>query len=84
MYFTSSLVNGGPLGSAFAGNLGDTAASSTTVKYVFQNPIEINGSYNFIPITKLIFCRFIFHVVFRLVIIMLHQFLRRVDDQVLY
>ena len=47
MYFTSSLVNGGPLGSAFAGILGDTTASSKTVKYVFQNPIEINGSYNF-------------------------------------
>ena len=47
MYFTSSLVDGGPLGSAFAGILGDTTASSKTVKYVFQNPREINGSYNF-------------------------------------
>ena len=43
MYFTSSLVDGGPLGSAFAGILGDTSASSKTVKYVFQNPREING-----------------------------------------
>ena len=47
MYFTSSFVDGGPLGSAFAGILGDTTASSKTVKYVFQNPREINGSYNF-------------------------------------
>ena len=47
MYFTSSLVDGGPLGSAFAGILGDTTASSKTVKYVFQNPREINGSYDF-------------------------------------
>ena len=47
MYFTSSLVDGGPLGSAFPGILGDTSASSKTVKYVFQNPREINGSYNF-------------------------------------
>ena len=47
MYFTSSLVDGGPLGSAFAGILGDTTASSKTIKYVFQNPREINGSYNF-------------------------------------
>ena len=47
MYFTSYLVDGGPLGSAFAGILGDTTASSKTVKYVFQNPREINGSYNF-------------------------------------
>ena len=46
MYFTSSLVDGGPLGSAFAGILGDTTASSKTVKYVFQNPGEINGSYD--------------------------------------
>jgi hypothetical protein len=47
MYFTSSLVDGGPLGSAFAGILGDTTASSKTIKYVFQNPREINGSYDF-------------------------------------
>ena len=47
MYFTSSLVDGGPLGSAFAGILGDTTASSKTVKYGFQNPREINGSYDF-------------------------------------
>ena len=47
MYFTSSLVDGGPLGSAFAGILGNTTATSKTVKYVFQNPRDINGSYDF-------------------------------------
>ena len=46
MYFTSSLVDGGPLGSAFAGILGDTTASSKTVKYGFHNPREINGAYD--------------------------------------
>ena len=41
------MVDGGLLGSAFAGILGDTTASSKTVKYVFQDPREINVSYNF-------------------------------------
>ena len=47
MYFTSTLVNGGPLGSAFAGILGDSTAPSQGVKYIFDTPRDINGSYDF-------------------------------------
>ncbi len=47
MHFTSTLVNGGPLGSTFAGIMGDITAPSQSIKYVFDTPRDINGTYDF-------------------------------------
>ena len=47
LYFTSSLVNDGPLGSGYAGILCDTSVGTRKLKYIFDTPREINGSYNF-------------------------------------
>ena len=47
LYFTSSLVNDGPLGSGYAGILCDTSVGTRKLKYIFDSPREINGSYNF-------------------------------------
>ena len=47
MYFTSDLVNSGPLGSGYAGILYDNSSSTKQMTYLFPDPREINGSYTF-------------------------------------
>jgi hypothetical protein len=47
LYFTSSLVNNGPLGSGYAGILCDTSVGTRKLRYIFDTPREINGSYSF-------------------------------------
>ena len=47
LYFTSNLVNNGPLGSGYAGILCDTSVGTRKLRYIFDTPREINGSYNF-------------------------------------
>ena len=47
LYFTSSLVNEGPLGSGYAGILCDMSTGAKQMKYIFNEPRDINGSYNF-------------------------------------
>ena len=47
MYFTSNLVDGNILGSAFAGGLLDYSTSTKELRYIFNTPRDINGSYNF-------------------------------------
>ena len=47
LYFTSSLVNDGPLGSGYAGILCDISSGTKKMKYIFDTPREINGSYDF-------------------------------------
>ena len=47
VYFTSSLVNNGPLGSGYAGILCDNSSSVKQLSYIFDVPRDINGSYNF-------------------------------------
>ena len=47
MYFTSSLVDGNYVGSGFAGTLTDYSASTKQVRYIFNTPRDINGSYSF-------------------------------------
>ena len=47
MYFTSSLVDGNYVGSGFAGTLTDYSAITKQVRYIFNTPRDINGSYSF-------------------------------------
>ena len=47
MYFTSNLVDNGPLGSGFGGILCDFSASTKSVNYIFNQPRDINGTYTF-------------------------------------
>ena len=47
MYFTSSLVDSNVLGSGFAGGKMDYSASVKQLRYIFNTPREINGSYSF-------------------------------------
>ena len=47
LYFTSSLVNDGPLGSGYAGILWDTSVGTRKLKYIFDTPRKINEYYNF-------------------------------------
>ena len=47
MFFTSSLVDGNYVGSGFAGTLTDYSASTKQVRYIFNTPRDINGSYSF-------------------------------------
>ncbi len=47
MYFTSNLVDYGPLGSGFAGILYDNSTSTKQMTYLFQDPRDINGNYTF-------------------------------------
>ena len=47
VYFTSNLVDNGPLGSGFGGILCDYSASSKTINYIFKQPRDINGTYTF-------------------------------------
>ena len=47
MYFTSNLVDYGPLGSGYAGILYDNSTSTKQMTYLFQDPRDINGSYTF-------------------------------------
>ena len=45
MYFTSNLVDNGPLGSGYAGILCDNSTSTKQLTYLFKDPRDINGSY---------------------------------------
>ena len=47
MYFTSDIVNGGPIGSGFGGILCDNSTSSKNMSYIFHEPKDINGTYTF-------------------------------------
>ncbi len=47
MYFTSNLVDNGPLGFGFAGILCDLSASTKPISYTFHTPRGINGTYRF-------------------------------------
>ena len=47
LYFTSNLVNNGPLGSGYAGILCDTSVGTRKLRYIFDTPREINGTYSF-------------------------------------
>ena len=47
MYFTSSLVDGNVLGSGFAGASYDTSSTTKQLKYIFNTPRDINGSFRF-------------------------------------
>ena len=47
LYFTSDLVNHGPIGSGYAGVLCDNSSSVKQLSYIFDTPRDINGSYNF-------------------------------------
>ena len=45
LYFTSSLVDGNILGSAFASGLTDYSSSTKQLRYIFNTPRDINGSF---------------------------------------
>ena len=47
MYFTSNLVDNGPLGSGYAGILCDNSTSTKQLTYLFKDPRDINGCYSF-------------------------------------
>ena len=47
IYFTSSLVDNGPLGSGYAGIYSDTSTSTKKMKYIFDQPRDVNGTYRF-------------------------------------
>ena len=47
VYFTSSLVNNCPLGSGFAGVYSDTSSATKKMRYIFDTPRDINGTYTF-------------------------------------
>ncbi len=47
MYFTSSLVDGNVLGSGFAGAIYDTSTTTKQLRYIFNTPRDINGSFRF-------------------------------------
>ena len=50
MYFTSDLVNYGPLGSGYGGILYDNSSTTKQLTYLFQDPRDINGTYTFTDI----------------------------------
>ncbi len=47
MYFTSSLVDGNILGSGFRGAHYDNSSSTKQLRYIFNTPRDINGSFRF-------------------------------------
>ena len=47
IYFISSLVDNGPLGSGYAGVYLDQSTSTKKMRYIFDQPRDINGSYRF-------------------------------------
>ena len=47
MYFTSNLVDWNIIGSGFASSLTDYSTSVKTLRYIFNTPRDINGSYSF-------------------------------------
>ena len=47
MYFTSSLVDGNILGSGYGGSYYDTSSSTKQLRYIFNTPRDINGSFRF-------------------------------------
>ena len=62
MYFTSGLVNSGPLGSGYGGILYDNSSSTKELTYLFQDPRDINGVIH-LPIIYLIQLLYIFRMV---------------------
>ena len=47
MYFTSDLVDSGPLGSGYAGILCDNSTTTKQMTYLFKDPRDIHGNYTF-------------------------------------
>ena len=47
LYFTSHLVDNGPLGSGFGGIICDNSTTTKNVSYIFKEPRDINGTYSF-------------------------------------
>ena len=47
MFFTSSLVDRNILGSAFAAGLTEYSSSTKQLRYIFNTPRDINGSFRF-------------------------------------
>jgi hypothetical protein len=45
--FTSSLTDNLPLGAGFAGMYSDTSTSTKKLRYLFDQPRDINGTYTF-------------------------------------
>ena len=45
--FTSSLFNDGPVGSAFCGVGSDLSNATKKIRYIYAQPRDINGSYQF-------------------------------------
>jgi len=45
--FSSSLFNDGPIGGGFCGINYDNSSSLKQLRYIFQQPRDINGSYTF-------------------------------------
>jgi hypothetical protein len=46
-YFISSLVDNGPLGGGFLGQTSEFSHSIKSMRYIFSEPRDINGSYRF-------------------------------------
>ena len=47
MYFTSDLVDSGPLGSGYAGILCDNSTTTKQMTYFLKDPRDIHGNYTF-------------------------------------
>ncbi len=47
MYFTSNLVDYGPLGSGYGGILYDNSSTTKQMRYLFQDLRDIKGTYTF-------------------------------------
>ena len=47
MYFTSSLVDGNIVGSGYGGAYYDNSTSTKHIRYIFNTPKDINGSFRF-------------------------------------
>ena len=45
--FRSSLFNGGPVGTGFCGVACDASSSTKKLRYIYDQPRDINGSYEF-------------------------------------
>ena len=45
--FTSSLVNSGPIGGGYCGIHSDLSTSIKKLRYIFREPIDVNGTYQF-------------------------------------
>ena len=47
VYFTSSLTDNLPLGSGYAGVYADISTATKKLRYIFDQPRDINGTYTF-------------------------------------